>query len=134
MFLPAMSSRGISDLKSHRMPSTTRGRFGKQSCNPGGNSPVHPWVTCLNKLPYRMISGDELVCCLDGCFSALFAAGQLISYHAEGNTEIPYRDDPLPISCLYDQKALYLNFTAFSAFHHKNIHKPARSRSEPTGQ
>ena len=22
-----------------------------------------------------MISGDELVCCLDGCFSALFAAG-----------------------------------------------------------
>ena len=37
---------------------------------------------CLNEFSYGMIAGDQLVRCLNCRFSALFAAGQLISCHA----------------------------------------------------
>ena len=35
----------------------------------------------LDKLTYGMITGDQLVCCLNSCFFSLFVAGQLISCH-----------------------------------------------------
>ena len=61
-----------------------------------------------------MISGDELVCCLDGCFSALFAAGQLISCHAgrgiqKSHIVMVYFN--LVVNAV--QKALHLNLARF---------------------
>ena len=69
---------------------------------------------CLNELAYGMITGDQLVCCLDCRFPALFAAGQLISCHAgrriqKSHIVMIYFD--LIVDTV--QKALYLNLTRF---------------------
>ena len=83
-----------------------------------------------------MISGDELVCCLDGCFSALFAAGQLISCHAGRGIQkshiVMIHFDFLVYTI---QKALYLNFPGFFQpfILRIFISQPDLSSPEPTG-
>ena len=69
---------------------------------------------CLNELAYGMITGDQLVCCLDCRFPALFAAGQLISCHAGGRIEESHIV-MIHFDLIVDtvQKALYLNLARF---------------------